>query len=188
MNGKQREGVIQLTLQYAGEWGMQHTRRLLANIAILGEGLAYDQEVVWVAAHLHDWGATATFAQEGVEHAERSRQVAEAYLREQGYADAFSERVLACIATHHSGDPQRSLEAILLSDADGLDFLGAIGLARDFSKNPRQLRKGYDSLRKRMREVPGRLSLERAKSEAARRLEVMEAFMAALERESHGFF
>ncbi len=45
-----------LTEEYGGQWGMNHTKRLLRLISIIGEGLHYNHEAVTIAAYLHDWG------------------------------------------------------------------------------------------------------------------------------------
>ena len=180
--------IIALTEQYGGAWALNHTRRLLRLVEIIAEGQPYDTESVWLAAHLHDWGAYPPWAQAGVEHALRSLQVAEPFLRERGCPEATLALVLECIATHHRGDPTRSREAILLSDADGLDFLGAIGILRDFSKTPRELRKAYQSVLKRREQVPPLLRLPKSKELAAGRLQQMDAFLKAFEENSFGFF
>lgn len=187
-NCEPREEIARLTEEYGGVWGINHTRRLLRLIETIGEGLAYDRDVVWLAAHLHDWGAYAKWAAPSVDHAARSREVAAGFLAERDFAPGVIERVLECIATHHSGDPNRSLEAILLSDADGLDFLGFIGVARDFSKNARDLRGAYQSVKKRREKVPGLLCLDKTKALAAERLARLDAFLAGLEEETGGDF
>ena len=95
--------IARLTEEYGGAWGINHTRRLLALIDVIGAGQSYDAEAVWLAAHLHDWGAYKPWAQAGVDHAVRSREVAEQFLAERGCPPALAERVLECIALHHSG-------------------------------------------------------------------------------------
>ena len=75
-----RDEIARLTEERGGAWGINHTRRLLKLVERIGAGLAYDQEAIWVAAHLHDWGAYAPWAQKGVDHVERSVQVAGEYL------------------------------------------------------------------------------------------------------------
>lgn len=150
-----KEEIVHLTETYGGQWGINHTRRLLRLIATIGEGYRFDHEVVWLAAHLHDWGGYATWAQEGVDHAVRSKQVAADFLAENGYSESLIVPVLECIETHHSGDPNRRLEALLLSDADALDFLGVVGMLRDFSKKPSDLRKAYETVKGRKEKLPG---------------------------------
>ena len=45
--------IARLTEEYGGAWGINHTRRLLKLISIIGEGLGYDEHTAWLAAHLH---------------------------------------------------------------------------------------------------------------------------------------
>jgi uncharacterized protein len=182
------EEIVRLTEEYGGQWGINHTRRILHLASLIAEDVDYDKEAVWVAAHLHDWGAYSKWAKPGVDHAARSAEVAEIFLTERGYPVTSIDLILECIRTHHSGDPSRSFEAILLSDADGLDFLGAVGVLRDFSKSPRDLRGGFDAAMKRRERVPPQLSLERSKELAIPRIAEMEEFLAAFERSSFGYF
>src|SRR5512135_376906 len=97
-----RGEISRMTEEHGGAWGINHTRRLYHLIECIGEGLAYDADVLWVAAHLHDWGAYAPWAQKDVDHALRSGQVAEEFLSERGYPEEFKRRVLQCIALHHT--------------------------------------------------------------------------------------
>ena len=50
------------TEEYGGEWGINHTRRILHLVSLIGEGRAHDSESVWLAAHLHDWGGYPKWA------------------------------------------------------------------------------------------------------------------------------
>ena len=180
--------IVRLTEEYGGQWGINHTRRLLHLISIIGEEQHYDPEVVWIAAHLHDWGGYAKWQQAGVDHALRSRQVAEAFWTEKGYPQELLQPILECIEFHHSGNPGRSIEAILLSDADALDFLGVVGVLRDFSKNARDMRKAYDTAQNRRKKVPQLLCLDKSKAMAEQRLRDMEALLSLFEQDTFGYF
>jgi hypothetical protein len=81
-----------------------------------------------------------------------------------------------------------SIEAILLRDADVLDFLGVVGILRDFSKNPKELRKGYETTKKRREKLPKTLHLEKSKELAETRLRQMDKFLAIFETDSFGCF
>lgn len=188
MNQEQRDEVERLTHQYGGEWGIQHTRRLLKLIEIIGEGLAYDAEVTWLAAHLHDWGGYAPWAQAGVDHALRSRQVAQAFLAERNFPESQIEAVLECIAFHHQVGTERRLEAILLRDADALDFLGAVGVLRDFAKHPKDLRKGYEATCRRKEQLRQAVTLQKAREIADERIREMEGLLERFEEETFGLF
>jgi uncharacterized protein len=180
--------IARQTEEYGGQWGLNHTRRLLALISIIGEGLTYNSEAVWIAAHLHDWGAYPAWAEKEVDHAVRSRQVAEAFLTQNGCPAELKGLVLECIEFHHAGGDQLNLESILLREADILDFLGVVGVLRDFSKNARDLRKAFSITQGRLKSLPGLLSLPKAKAMAERRAAEMEELLDRFEADSFGFF
>jgi uncharacterized protein len=167
---------------------INHTRRLLELITLIGADRQYDTDAVWVAAHLHDWGGYGPWKRDGVHHAVRSKEVAEDFLKKWTYPDDFSALVLECIEFHHDPDPNRRIEAILLCDADMLDFLGVVGVLRDFSKNPRDLRKAFDVVKKRRTTLPDRLVLDESKEIAAGRIQQMDEMLAAFEADSFGCF
>ena len=183
-----RDELVRLTGEYGGAWGLEHTRRLLRLVEIIGQGCDYDADVVWVAAHLHDWGGYKPWAQPGVDHAQRSGEVAAEFLAAHDVPADFAARVLECIVHHHSPDPARSLEAILLCDADALDFLGAVGAARDFSKHARDLRAGYEAIRKRRQALPDKLILPLSQVLVVDRLQTMDALLTGFEQETFGCF
>ncbi|HSD84505.1 MAG TPA: HD domain-containing protein [Anaerolineae bacterium] len=187
MNIDQAE-IARLTEEYGGAWGINHTRRLLQLIETIGEGLAFNSEALWLAAHLHDWGGYAPWAQKGIDHALRSRQVAEAFLKDRGCPDELKALVLECIELHHAGGSDRSLESILLRDADALDFLGVVGVLRDFSKNPRDLRQAYEETKRRRTQLPDLIHLEKARAIASVRVKQMDKLLAQFEAESFGCF
>jgi uncharacterized protein len=182
-----KENIVRLTEQYGGEWGLNHTRRLLHLISIIGEGEAYDSDAVWLSAHLHDWGAYVPWAQEGVDHALRSKQVAETFLAERKFSEEFKARVLECIEFHHSGNPNRSIESILLSDADGLDFLGVVGVLRDFAKSPKDMKKAFETTKKRRKNIPNQLLLQKSREIAAKRIDEMDALFSSFQEETQGY-
>ena len=183
-----RDELIRLTEEYGGPWGINHTRRLLQLISIIGEGQTYNADALWVATHLHDWGGYQPWLQYGVDHALRSRQVAEPFLLERNYTPDEVKLILECIEFHHADNAAHCLEVQLLSDADALDFLGVMGVLRDFSKNTKDLRQAYDISRKRRNKLPGLLCLAKSKELAVQRLAEMDALYAKLEADSFGYF
>jgi len=180
--------IIRLTEEYGGQWGSNHTRRLLELVSIIGEGMDYNAEAVWLAAHLHDWGAYPAWAEKEVDHAVRSRQVAEAFLTQNDCPAELKALVLECIEFHHAGGCQLRLESILLREVDILDFLGVVGVLRDFSKNARDLRKAFSISQGRLKSLPGLLSLPKAIAMAERRVSEMEELLGRFETDSFGYF
>lgn len=41
-----RDEIIRLTQEYGGDWGVNHTKRLLRFIDMIGAGMEYDEDIV----------------------------------------------------------------------------------------------------------------------------------------------
>ena len=141
-----------------------------------------------LAAYMHDWGAFPKYAQKDVEHAIRSRQVVETEILPN--LDLTSEQkmiLLETIELHDYRDLRRtnSNEALLLREADMLEFLGMIGMARDFARGPRNVETCFTILSRRA-DIQGRFTLARAGEIARIRLERMEQSLGWLLEESFG--
>lgn len=126
--------IRELTSEYGAEWGLNHVDRLLRLVEIIGEDQQYDRQLIWIAAHLHDWGAYPQYAEEGKDHAVRSREVAGEILRQMSLDSKSQDIVLDAIGEHSGSGDCSSIESTLLREADYLDFMGIIGIARDFAK------------------------------------------------------
>jgi uncharacterized protein len=170
-------------------WGWRHSERdfLIARQIARDEGLAIDEDVLFAAAFLHDAGAIAPFAKEGVDHAARSAELAEPLLRKAGFPMARFPAVKAAI-TGHMFDKKAgaSDEAIVLHDADALDFLGATGIARRLSVtgDAPDMDAVLARLEQVYRDIPERLVTGTAKRMAIPRLVAMKAFFDQLKRET----
>jgi uncharacterized protein len=110
-----------------------HTERVLALARRIADAEEADEEIVSAAALLHDIGRKEESIADGALcHAERGAELAEKYLRSCDYDPATVQRIVHCIAAHrfrNSLQPE-TLEARILFDADKLDSIGAIGIAR----------------------------------------------------------
>src|SRR5512138_276375 len=136
------DDVIEMTLQAGENWAVAHARRLLELIRQIGADLPYDPDVLTLATYMHDWGAFPAYTQKNVEHAVRSRQVVEAeILPRLDLTSHQKEILLETIELHDYRDmrPTQSNEALLLREADMLEFLGMIGMVRDFARGPRNV-------------------------------------------------
>lgn len=183
------DDIIQMTLQVGENWALAHAKRLLALIKQIGADLPYDLHVLELATYLHDWGAFPAYIQKGVEHAVRSRQVVEAeILPRLDLTAAQKDILLEAIELHDYRDTRqtKSNEALLLREADMLEFLGMIGMARDFARGPRDVQVCYRRILDRRYGIQGRFSLPRAREIAQIRIERMERSLQWLTEESFG--
>jgi HD superfamily phosphodiesterase len=183
------DDVIEMTLQAGENWAVAHARRLLELIRQIGMDLPYDSDVLTLATYMHDWGAFPGYIQKGVEHAVRSRQVVEAeILPRLDLSAAQKEILLEAVELHDYRDtrPTKSNEALLLREADMLEFLGMIGMARDLARGPRNVEACYRRILDRRYGIQGRFTLPRARQIAEVRLARMETALQWLLEESFG--
>lgn len=183
------DDVIRLTLQAGESWAVAHAKRLLELIRQIGADLPYDPQVMPLATYMHDWGAFPCYIQKGVEHAVRSRQVVEAEILPRLDLTPDQRNILLeAIELHDYRDRRqtKSSEALLLREADMLEFLGMIGMARDFARGPRNLEACYRRIQDRRYGIQGRFTLPRAQQIAQVRLERMEQSLQWLNEESSG--
>ncbi len=105
-----------------------------------------DLDVLRTSALLHDIAKTREDKKGlSVGHALIGAAVSEKILRELEYPEEKIEHIKHCISAHSFGGKTeaRTKEAKILSDADKLDLLGAIGIARAFTAGGQLSQKIY---------------------------------------------
>lgn len=111
-----------------------HILRVLALAERIARVEGADLDVVRAATLLHDWGRGDADAN-GRDHAAVAAARARAFLSVQKHPLAWIEAVVHAIAAHRfrAAPEPATLEARVLFDADKLDAIGAIGVARAFA-------------------------------------------------------
>ena len=183
-------GIENLIRENGGGWAFAHIQRLLKLIEQIGSDLEYDTQTMLWAVYLHDWGAFSKYSQPGGEHALISRQIAETeILPNVDLPDSMKTVILEAIELHDYRDkrPVSTNEALLLREADFLDFLGVIGISREFARGPKDLQKSYQQILSRRKQIQDRFTIPQAKLIAAERLARMDEFFKALLDESFGY-
>ena len=169
-------------------WGVRHSERnyVLGMALAEADGLAVDADVLFAAAFLHDWGGIAPFAVAGKDHAVRSVELAEPFLAGAGFPMERFPAVRAAILGHMYDKEPEGPEAVVLHDADALDFLGALGAARLLAATAD--RPDYDQALGRIErfavDIPPRLKTAAARDLATQRVAVMTEFLAQVRRET----
>jgi uncharacterized protein len=119
----------------AGSHDWAHTLRVERLCARIGPEEGADPVVLTAAAFLHDIGRSRQDETGGaVCHAAAGADLARPLLAAAAVSAARTENILHCIRTHRfRGDAApRTIEAKVLFDADKLDAIGAVGVARAY--------------------------------------------------------
>lgn len=118
-----------------GSHDWEHTLRVCRLCEQIGAAEGVDMEVLLIGAYLHDIGRCYQDASNGaVCHAEKGALMAEPLLRELPLSEKKRVNVIHCITSHRFRGRHRpkTAEAKVLFDADKLDAIGAVGVARAF--------------------------------------------------------
>jgi uncharacterized protein len=174
-----------------------HQPRLYALAAQIGkgEGLVYDDDILFAAAWMHDLGVflghrpsdPAVLAK--WDHVPYTVACTRDLLAGWGFPPEKIEGVLAAIKTHQAHQKPIEVEAVLLRDADILEQLGAIGALRAFVKVGRDTRyQDFSSvlpvLKRSLNDLPPLLHLSHSKLLAKPRVKSLRDFLAAIEAEA----
>ena len=118
-----------------GSHDWDHTLRVCRLCDHIGKSEGADLRVVRIAAFLHDIGRSRQDGTSGgICHAREGVRLAEPFLQGLPIDGARKRNILHCIASHrYRGEAvPRTLEARVVFDADKLDAIGAVGVARAF--------------------------------------------------------
>ncbi len=109
-----------------------HVRRVVANARRLAAAVGADLAIVLPAAWLHDCVVVPKDSPQRSRASRLAAAAAGAFLRERGYPEAYIPAIEHAIAAHSfsAGIAPDTIEAKVVQDADRLDALGAVGLAR----------------------------------------------------------
>jgi uncharacterized protein len=193
-----------------GGHDFDHVLRVLALAERIAQAEGADLAVVRVAALLHDVAESVDRENHHLLGAQRAREILA------GQAQQFVDAVSHAIEAHRfRHDPQpHTLEAKVLSDADKLDSIGAIGVGRAFAfagsagtalwrqpldqvagqamdarRGPKELGAAYTPTHEfvyKLDRIPERLYTEMARRIAAERRRFMALFFERLDQEALG--
>ena len=118
-----------------GSHAWDHTIRVYNLCMHIGRAEGADLEVLKIAAYLHDVARPLQDQSRGIVcHAKKGAEMARALLEDYPISEDRKANVTHCILSHRyrGNRPPETLEAKVLFDADKLDSIGAIGVARTF--------------------------------------------------------
>ena len=172
-------------------WGWQHSVRdyLMALRLAKDDHLNIDRDALFAAAFLHDMAAFRPCARK-MEHGDCAALQSPALLKSVGFPPEKIAIVQQAERGHmYYDDPGKDPTAIVLHDADSLDFLGDIGAARILSltgaKAP-SFAPAVKTLRGFLKSIPPRLITRAALRIGRQRAAELERFLDGLQRETYG--
>jgi len=112
--------------------GFDHIERVYKLCQIIGKAEGADADLLLTAALLHDCDGSDPTQNNRAEHHLLSAEKAGRILRDMEWTDEDIQKVQHCIRAHRfrQSEPPQTIEAKCLFDADKLDVIGAIGIAR----------------------------------------------------------
>jgi len=180
---------------------LAHIRRVVANASALAEAERADLAVVLPAAWLHDCVIVAKDSPLRAQASTLAADAAVAFLRANGYPATYLDAIHHAVAAHSfsAGIAPRTAEARVVQDADRLDALGAIGIARCLmlggalgrrfydpaepfprQRPPDDLANTIDHFYTKLLRLADTMATEAGRAEAQRRTSFMRQFLAEL--------
>jgi uncharacterized protein len=124
-----------------------HIMRVYKNAKLIGRREGSNMEILLTAVLLHDLVVYPKGSNKSFKSSDESADLAENILLSYGYPQDQINHISSCIRAHSYSKRfvPESLEGRILQDADRLDALGAIGIARTFSVGGSQNRTFYNA-------------------------------------------
>lgn len=180
-----------------------HVERVYNLCLDIGKKEKADLDILKLAAFLHDIGRQREMANpDEINHAQVSFDIASEILKKYKINGEISKNILNCISAHRFRKNRlpETIEAKVLFDADKLDSIGAIGVARAYAWAGKQSIKLYSSknylgtgyekehspvteFRYKLSHVKDKLFTKTAKKMAEQRHAFMESFFKQLMQE-----
>ncbi len=169
--------------------GIDHIERVHDISLALAKGTAADVDVLRVGAYLHDI-AVPVFGPD--KHNERAAEVVGDLLDKVGVPGEKQKQVFDIIRTHtrYLKTEPSTLEAKILKDADGVDYLGAVGIMRGVMRSFRNKSyagnvssQGKQILGNLLNNIEETFATEKGKQMAKDRIDFIKMFIERLDKE-----
>ncbi|MCL2814832.1 MAG: HD domain-containing protein [Oscillospiraceae bacterium] len=175
------------------EGNITHVKRvlLLSKLIAEKENIAYDENILAFAAYFHDMAAYPYYSRKfsgEYDHALESSKMIPDLAKEYGFDDVQIEKIVEAVKYHDKVDMGNLNETRLIRNADGLDYLGYMAVARDFTKFRGDFAKTLDTLKRRKAQFLPIIDLPYAKELAVPRVDELDHFIARFEEECYGIY
>ncbi len=180
------KNFVKQALDEPGSHGFDHTLRVVSLCHIIGKAEQAEMDILIPAAIFHD--IARPLEKKGIPHEVKGAEMAEEYLTGISYGEERISRIVHAIKAHRfsTAPVPETLEAKILSDADKLDAMGAVGIARTFisaGEHGGDIRDGLDHMHEKLLRLSDVIYTRTGKEMAERRHRFLVAFVQALEDE-----
>ncbi|MFN9985578.1 MAG: HD domain-containing protein [Pirellula sp.] len=184
--------------------GIEHVQRVVNNAIKLADGSVAQLQVILPAAWLHDCVSVPKNSPMRSQASRLAAAKGSEFLTTIGYEDRWISEIKHCIEAHSfsAGIPCTTIEAEIVQDADRLEALGAIGLARclmtggsmgqrlyepiepfPVTRLPRDTEQSVDHFFAKLLGLHETMKTSAGRTEAVRRTEFLKVFLRELARE-----
>ena len=172
---------------------LTHGKRvlLLSKLIAEKERIAYDEDILVFAAYFHDVAAYPFYKDRfsGIsDHALESSKIIPELAKEYGYNDNQIEVIVEATEYHDKVNMGSHNETRLIRNADGIDYLGYMAVARDFTKFPGDFGKALATIKRRKEQFFPIIDFPYAIELATPRVKELEHFINRFEEECYGIF
>ena len=127
---------VKIIVGEKGSHDFSHIERVYKYSILISKDLNIDLDIVKAAALLHDIARPQEDKGKIKDHAAQGAIEARKILKKQGFPKEKIEIVCKCILLHNKKEDLPEIKEIrVLKEADGLEAIGTIGIAREFSFN-----------------------------------------------------
>lgn len=186
------DGLISAAIEYIGRLfegnsgghDYEHSMRVFRVAMRIAEEEKCDREVVALAALLHDADDHKLFNT-------KDNANARAFMESQGVPDGIQDRVCEAIDSvsfsKNGLSKPGTIEGMIVQDADRLDAIGAVGIARTFAfggEHGRSLDSSIDHFHEKLLRLKDGMNTETARKMAEERHAFMVAFLDQYKKET----
>ena len=166
-----------------------HTKRVYALARAIASESGANLRIIGAAALLHDIGRSKE-NETGVSHAILSGEMSREILQKTGYTETEVEQIVEAIRTHRFSEhlTPSSLEGKILSDADKLDAIGAIGIFRCIAESAVENKdvEGFlNHAEEKLLKLHAMMYTNKARAMAEQRHAFLTDFVRRLRQEAH---
>lgn len=175
-------------------WGTSHSERdyRLATAMAAQDHVALDDDVLFAAAFLHDIAAFKPYEKDKLDHSDVAADLVGEILAPTGFPMAKLPKVQAAIREHMYYRNPSVPESLYLHDADALDWLGAIGVARIMAlADPNGAQPDGPAvlpmLKENLRDVPARVLSPAGRALMPAKRDLLARWLETLSDETEGY-